>query len=417
MTFSSIKRGVYRFLKWSEKYTRTDMIYLARGSFWMSAKRVVYVATAFVVAITFANFFPQEAYGEYKYLLSMAGLLAIVTMRGLNTSYLRTVSRGYEGMFWPVLRSRLKWGLLASVASAAVALYYFYQGDITMATGFFLSALFVPPLNAFTVFIPLLNGRKHFQLSAQYETIVQIVAATSIIVTVLATDTVGWVLLSYFVSYTLMRIIVTHIVTQRHAPNNNTEDDTISYGRHLTAMVAIGDVASRIDSILTWHFLGAVPLAIYSFANMPTKHLRSLVSSTGLLALIKLSEKDKDKIKKTLPRKIGIFFLGIVPIVIAYILAAPLLFQIAFPQYIEAVPYTQVLSLSLLFYPKILFGSALTAHAEKKSLYIMNITTPLVNITLLLILLPLYGIWGLVGATLGTQVFKTGLLTWLFIRM
>lgn len=417
MTFSSIKRGIYRFLKWSEKYTRTDMIYLARGSFWMSAKRIVYVGTAFVVAVTFANFFPQEAYGEYKYLLSMAGLLAIVTMRGLNTSYLRTVSRGFEGMFWTVLKSRLKWGVIASIIATAIALYYLYQGDTAMAVGFFLSAIFVPPLNAFTVFIPLLNGRKHFQLSAQYETIVQVVAATSIVATVFVTNTVGWVLLTYFVSYSLMRVLITQIVIRRHGLNTKKEDDTISYGKHLTAMVAVSDIASKVDSILTWHFLGAVPLAIYSFANLPPKHLRSLVSSTGLLALIKFSEKEKWQIKKTLPRKIGVFFLGIVPIVFAYIFAAPLIFQLAFPQYIEAIPYTQALSLSLLFYPKILLDSALTAHAEKKSLYIAHTAAPLVNIFLLLMLLPTHGLWGLVAATLGTQVFKTGIYTWFFIRM
>lgn len=414
---SSIKHRIIKFLKWTERYTRTDMVYLARGSFWMSAKRIVYSATAFVVAFVFANYFPQEAYGEYKYLLSMAGLFAIVSMRGINTSFLRTVARGFEGTYWSAVRSRFKWGLIGVVISLGFAGYYFSQGDNSLASAFAVCAIFLAPLNAFTMFVPLLNGRKQFQLSAQYETYVQVFASSVIVATVLLTNSVLWVLGAYFVAYSVARGVAMFTVNRKYKPNKDEEEDTISYGKHLSVMAAVEDVASRIDSVLLWHYLGPVALAVYSFANVPTKHLRSLVSSTGLLALIKLSDKDPSQMKKTLPRKVGIFFLFVLPIVVVYVLAAPYLFELVFPQYLESVVYTQALALSLLFYPKILFGSALTAHADKKSLYIMNVSTPVINIALLLALLPLYGIWGVVAATLLTQVYKTAIMTVLFFRL
>jgi len=415
--FKRFKKALYRILRWSERFTRTDMVYLASGSFWMSVKRVVYAITSFIVAIMFANLFPQEAYGEYKFVLSAAALVAIFSMRGINTSYLRAVSRGYEGGLREATLLRLRWGLVASAAAGMGALYYWIQGNSGLALNFVVVGVFTPPLNALTLFIPLLNGRKQFRLSALYETVVQTVASVAIMVSVALSDQVIIVLLSYFVSYTVVRALASWWVCVRQTPNKKQESDTLSYGVHLSAMSAVGDVASKIDSVLLWYFLGPVAVAVYSFALVPTQHLRSFVQSTGLLALIKLSSKEKHEIKKTLPRKSFILFLAIVPIVVLYIVLAPWLFQLVFPQYLDAVIYTQVLSLNLLFFPKVLFDSALTAHAQKKPLYLMNITGPSVNIALMLILLPLFQIWGVVAASLITQVYKTAMFIYLFKRM
>ena len=34
--FKNFKDKTYNLLRWSEKYTKTDMVYLAQGSFWLS---------------------------------------------------------------------------------------------------------------------------------------------------------------------------------------------------------------------------------------------------------------------------------------------------------------------------------------------------------------------------------------------
>jgi O-antigen/teichoic acid export membrane protein len=78
------------------------------------------------------------------------------------------------------------------------------------------------------------------------------------------------------------------------------------------------------------------------------------------------------------------------------ILALPTIFQLLFPTYLDSVIYAQWLAISLIFIPELLFGQALVAHLQKRSLYIINISSNLLKIILLLILLPVYGIWGAV---------------------
>ena len=83
-----IKIKAYNLLRWSEKWTKTDMIYLARGGFWLTLGQVISSLSAFLLAIAFANLLPKETYGEYKYILSIASILAIPTLTGM--AFLKT---------------------------------------------------------------------------------------------------------------------------------------------------------------------------------------------------------------------------------------------------------------------------------------------------------------------------------------
>ena len=70
-----IKEKIYNLLRWSEKYTKTDMVYLAHGGFWLSFGQIISSLSSFLLAIAFANLLPKETYGNYKYILSIASIL------------------------------------------------------------------------------------------------------------------------------------------------------------------------------------------------------------------------------------------------------------------------------------------------------------------------------------------------------
>ena len=63
MSLLPLKQTIFRMLRWSERFTKTDMVYLAKGSFWMMAKQVGVSIISFGLAIAFANLLPQETYG------------------------------------------------------------------------------------------------------------------------------------------------------------------------------------------------------------------------------------------------------------------------------------------------------------------------------------------------------------------
>ncbi|MBU1159916.1 hypothetical protein KKD04_01900, partial [Patescibacteria group bacterium] len=94
-----------------------------------------------------------------------------------------------------------------------------------------------------------------------------------------------------------------------------------------------------------------------------------------------------------------ILFLGMGIIAVLYIIAAPYIFKFLFPQYIESVLFSQIVILSLLI-PSTLIAETFDAHLRKKEIYIIRTTVPIIKIILLLALLPFYGIWGAIAATL-----------------
>jgi O-antigen/teichoic acid export membrane protein len=172
-------------------------------------------------------------------------------------------------------------------------------------------------------------------------------------------------------------------------------------------MGVIGIIGSRLDSILIFHFLGPIQLAVYTFSLKPVRVIQKPLQSLTKLTFPKVSEKKDDKdFKKSLPKKLLKFFLVLIPITAVYILIAPKFYQLLFPQYTDAIIYSQVFALSLLLFPKRLLGQFLVAQNEKRKLYIANIITNSSKIILLFILLPIYGIWGAIVSLISLEIIN-----------
>jgi len=412
-----LKNKTYNLLRKSEKYTKTDMVYLAKGGSWLTLGQIISSASAFLLAVAFANLLPKEIYGVYKYIISIVSILTITTLPGMGIAITRAVARGYEGSFIPALKTKISWGLLGGLASLGLSGYYYLQGNITLTISFLIAAIFLPFMDSFSIYNSLLQGKKLFNVSTKYGIASQIIAVAILISALFFTKNLFIILFAYFISWTLLRFIFLKTTLKKFPPNNQGDIQTISYGKHLSLMRVIGIIAGQLDKILLWHFLGAAPVAIYSFATAPIVQFRALLKSITPLVLPKLSVGNKEKIKKTLPVKMIKFLVIIIIPVILYIIFAPYIFKILFPQYLESIKYSQYLALIILFFPKKLLGLSILIHADKKILYLANILPPTINIILLIILLPLYGIFGIILAITGKEVFTTIMLIYFFKKM
>ena len=124
-----LKAKIKNFLIWSQKYTQTDMVYLAKGGFWLTLGNIISSASVFLLAIAFANLLDSTTYGNYKYILSLVGILIIFTLTGTKFAIPQAVARGLEGSFYTGFKTKLKWGVLGSLSAIGLAGYYFLQGN------------------------------------------------------------------------------------------------------------------------------------------------------------------------------------------------------------------------------------------------------------------------------------------------
>lgn len=414
----TLKTKIYNLLRWSEKYTKTDMVYLTKGSFWLTLGYAVSTGSAFLLAIAFANLLPKEVYGNYRYVLSLFGILAIPNLSGMETALTRTVAQGNEGSLMPVIKTRIRWGILGGIASLFTASYYYFfahNPNLTMA--FLITAAFLPLMDPLGSYSAVLTGKKLFGVSTKYFVITQIVSTAGLLTAILMTDNLFIILLAYFAPYTAMRYIYLKITLKKFQTNQNRDPNTISYGKHLSLMNVISTIATYLDRLLVFHYLGAVQLAIYSFAIALPEQIKALLKGIDALVLPKFSERTKEEIKQTIWGKVFRFGIAISVITIIYILAAPFVFKVFFPQYLDSVFYSQIFAISLLAGINTFHFSALQAQKAQKELYHFNIWSSLIEIFLLLVLLHFYGLMGIVLARVFTRFANSGLTFWLWKKV
>lgn len=412
------KQKIYSFLRWSEKWAKTDMVYLAKGGFWLTLGQIISSISGITLGIAFANLLPKDTYGQYKYILSIVGLLSIPTLSGMGTALLQAIARGYEGSIIPALKTKLKWGLISSIASFVLSAYYYYNHNLTLTFSFIIAGFFIPLMNAFGIYGPLLNGRKLFQISTKYNIIIKTTATFLMIAVLLFTKNLFIILLAYFAPYTFLRILFFLITLKKIKPNKKEKKDTISYGKFLTAVRILALIGNQLDKILLWHYVGAVQLAIYSFARaMPNQILSLLKSISSPLIQPKFAAGDTKQIKKSFPTKIIRLFLVVFIIVFLYIISAPFIFKFLFPKYSESIIYSQLFALLLLFYPRNLFMEIFIAKMKKKNVLLLSTSSQILKITLYLLLLPTFKIYGILISEFLVLFYASGLSFYLFKKI
>ncbi len=405
-----MRQKIYDLLRKSERFFKTDMVYLAKGGFWLGIGQFVASFSAFLTSIAFANLLLPDTFGLYKYILSIVSLLAISTLTGMDSSVMQATARGYEGTLIPATLVKMKWGVLGSVLSLGIGTYYYSQGNMTLATAFGVVALFIPFAESLDMYNSFLFGKKLFGTQAIYGTWRKLFGLLLVIITLIITKNLYLIIASYFLAIVVPNIFLYYRTIRFHKSNNRVDRDAIGYGKHLSAIYIIGIILGELDKILVFHHVGAIDLAVYSFATAPTDQIKGLSKNINSLAMPQFSRKNPHDIQGALRNKVFVLGLSITLIVLAYIAIAPLFFKILFPQYVASIPYSQILALSLI--PVVIAGFLYTILESQKAtrqLYQYNLYSNIVNIIVLLPLVYFFGIWGAIISRFISRLFNCGL--------
>ncbi|MEK7462355.1 MAG: oligosaccharide flippase family protein [Patescibacteria group bacterium] len=395
---------------------RTDIRYIVRGGFWLTTSKVLSTLAFFISSVAFANLLPAETYGTFQYVLSIMSLLAIPTLYGIEASLTRSIARGNYGDIDLALRTRLKWGVIGGIGSLGVAIYYYYMGNTTLCLAFLIVAMFVPFMDSFHIYTSVLSGKKKFNLLARDEVATRMSVAFLLAGLVFFTDNVLYVLFAFFFSTTLLRFLFLRHVFRTEPRNELSDPKMITYGKHLTALGIFSRVSTQMDKILVFHYSGSAMLAAFFLSFAPMKSIQGIFNGLTVLAMPKFSNNSLAVLRKTLPHKLFRLYIIIIPIVVAYEFSAHFFFSLLFPLYPESIFMSQLIFLQLLFYPISLLGTSITAHEEKKKLYINSSVYSILRVALLLLLVPTYGAIGAVAAIMITLVTNNLLLIYLFFK-
>ncbi len=411
-----IKSRLYSFLRWGERYTGTDNVYLARGGFWLGLSQLAASIAAFILTIVLANLLAPEVLGEYRFLMSGLLILSVFTLPGVTVAIMESTPKGFKGNLGVAFRETMKWGRLGALVSFIVATYYFWQDNTTLALGFAAIALALPIFSAGEVYNYYLKALREFKKVAVYATVTRTSLLILSVIAAITFPSYAWIILTAFLLGQIIPNLIFHkkTATEYVSPEAVSDPGLIPYAKHLTAMSALGLVAAQLDKVIVWKLLGAEELAIFFIAYAIPLEVTRFLNLMPTLAFPKFADTSPETIRQTLMPKIWKYFLITTTCVAAYLALAPWLFKFLFPQYIEAVPYSQILMLSVIgavFSP---IGTYFTVLKAKKILYTITTIIPTIRIVALVILTPILGMWGVVSAIIIEAFINALLLIGLF---
>ena len=406
MKTKEIKNRIKNFLIWSQKYTKTDMIYVAKGGFWLTLGKVSVMFISLGTMAAFANWLPAKTLGSYQFVISIAGIAAIAGLPGIKIALVRSIAKEKEASLNLAFKKKFSWSLIGSAGLIILACWYFINENFILASAFIVPAIFLPLKISSGIFASFWQGKKRFDIRTKLSIASDLGIATILIFTLFTTDKL-WLILTAFFGSTAFFYTIAYFYTQKKVKNKEIDENLIPFGKSLTLMNIIGTIAEYIDKIILWKLLGPINVAIYVFALKPIEKVRGF-TPIQRLALPKLVEKniENEKQKKAIFCKFLLMFMASIPLAVVAALIAPFVYKIVFPQYMNSVIYFQALSILITTLPLGILGTALISEMKTRHLYITNIAVPLFKIILFLSLAPLYGIWGIIIGLISAEILK-----------
>lgn len=403
MEKASIGDHLFALVRKSERYFKTDMVYLTKSGFWINLSYVIGSVLSFVTSIAFAYFVSKETYGIYKYIISTAGIFTALSLTGMNMAVIRATAQGFEGIFKKSLRVQLLWSIPQFMTLFAIGAYYFYHGNTVFGWSFVAISVLAPISGVANTYNSYLTGKKDFKMLSFYGILSNFFNFLAIVAAIFFSPALLVLVLAYHIAKTVLNVFFCYKTLQKYKPNTLFRSEDITYGKHLSAMNILGEIAANIENVIVFQMLGPVSVSIYSFALAIPNRLQSLFGFVGTAALAKMSEKENLEIGKNIRHKIMILVVIGLALALCYIIAAPLLFSIFFPKYTESVPYSRIFALSMITIAASIPLGALYAKKLQKELYILNIGSPIAKI-IIFVVGTYY--WGLLGAIASKVIYS-----------
>ncbi len=392
-----LKHLLAKLLRRSERYVKTDTVYLIRSGFWSNLGTITVSLGSLVLYIVFSHFVSKEDYGTYQYLLSVGAIIGAFTLTGMNSAVTRAVAQGYEGALRQSVQIQMKWNIVPLLGSWVLGGYYLFHHNLTLGWGLVLIGIFVPINNTLNTYTALLGGKKDFRRAFLFGLWWNIPYYIAVSVAAYYFKAALILLAANLITQCIGLFVAYRHTLRAYTPNKQTDPGAMRFGNHLSVMGLFGSIANQADNILVFHFLGPAQLALYSFATAIPSRIGSLFKFIPNAALPKFAERTPAEIRVGFARRLALGTLVSIFFALGYILVARFIFTIFFPAYLAAVPYSLLYAFSLASLMSGVVMTALTAAGNMRSLYIYNVVSPLLLLGMQFSGIIFFGLWGLIA--------------------
>ena len=384
------------------RYTKTDMKYFLGQSSWLLCGQLAIFISSLTLVWFFANHIEPADYGLYKYVLSLAVIATTLSLTGYGVAVAKAISEGYAVDLLKILKIRFRYGFLGTMLFMSIGTYYWYHGNMLLCTIIVASALAIPFYETLSDYQFVLQGHRDFKRQALTRTFQRCLLVIGIVGVILVTHNIIYVTLAFFVMSIISQGSALFYTLHLYPPTNDTKTpyQTIrTYANHLSIQNIFSMTVSQIDKVLLFKLLGPATFAGYFFAIAIPQEIYGFIGNLSSVAFPKLANRTSPEFKRSFLKKVTLLSIILIIPVVGYSLAAPTLFSWLFPRYVDMVFVSQLFVGTILFSPLFFCVQYFYATGHTRASWALNTLSPLLYLTSLLILTPLFGLMGVVAAT------------------
>lgn len=412
-----MKITVNKTISWLGATFNFDAHYFTKNTFWVLVGQTMASLAAFITTVVLANYVSKNVVGDYRLIISIYSVLTFFSLSGLSSALIGSIVHGQDGSLRVALAIKKKYGVVAFFVGTIIALYFWVlKGNAVFGISIFIMSVCLPIIEAYSVYVPYLQGKHEFKYSSVYTGIAKIVTALAVVFVAYIIPATIYLIAVFYITQTIVVYVQYKYLTKRFPPKNDLQDEgMVSYSKHTTFAGVFNMLLGQADKFIIYHFFGPISLASYWIASTIPQEVGRVVVTVLQVAYPKFVKGDHDAIKHVLSKKLVTLTVVLVTVSLVYTVLAYPFFHIFFPQYIGDVNKSIVLMFGFAIIPHMFVWQYYTAKRNIKVVYINNIVDPVLQVTLFLILIPPFGVWGLVYAVFAKTAFMN-LLAWYVLK-
>lgn len=398
---------------------KIDAHYFAKNSFLILVGQAVGFLRGIVSGYLVARFFEQTMYGQYQFMLSVMGSIAMFGIPGMATPVARAWSKNEPFDINAITRHQLLVGSIGSLILLGAIPFLGAYGKAELWPLFVAAAIiFTVPSIAMVRFGSYTVGKPRFDIALRANIAW---SAVSIVLTLLIILFRQSALLVLVVATLTPPVVYLWMSRNFIPPESKDPEDTkkiISFAWRLTFASLPADLVWYLDKLMISSFFGLNQLAVFSVALIIPEQVKLFTKQFFPVAFSKqasIADNLATRRKMTHAVLVGtvVFALGSV----AYALLSPFLMAVLFPKYDSAqlALLTSVAAITVVTNPASLFAQYLEAQGMLRETRIAQWTAAGLFALSLVTLIPTMG---LLGAVLARGIFRIAYvgISWWFVH-
>lgn len=412
-----MKTKFNNFISFIGKVFDFDAHYFAKNTFWLLIGQAIASFSVFFVTVVLANNVPKSVLGDYRVIISAYSTLTFFALSGITPALIRSIVNGHEGSLALALSSKKKYSTPAFLVGLAISLYFWVLKDNPIfGASFLVMSLCLPIIEAYSLYVPYLQGKQEFKFSSINTGIIRLSSSLLVALVAFLHPTTLAIVSSFYIAQAVVIFLQYKILIKKFPPRNNDEDkDMVPYARHTTFAGVFYMFLGQADKFIMYHFFGPVSLASYWIASTIPQEVGRVINASLQVAYPKFVKGNHEEVKPVLIKKIITLTWVLVGISCLYSIFAFPFFHIFFPQYVDQVWKSIVLMFGFAVVPHVFVWQYFTAKRNIKVVYINNTVDPILQVVLYIALVPFFGIWGFVYATVLKTVLMN-ILAWYVLK-